>query len=498
MSLWDIFTAPFKMLIEGFANLIDYMVEKIFTIMVKEPKRRERIVKQINDEVFVHSIKPEMFRTELMQKEVKKLKEKAKHEHTSIVDWLDGFLTPYIGQATPDVLFKQLGIDVSEMPMTVQNFIKVMDLIADLGVLTGYIDIIATAVSGTLVRKIGSFVDRIVNYSGLNYVTGYGMGTALGNAITPFFTYNINKQLLPKYPDFKTIFDAHSRFKVGKTALYDHMKLYGINPDTELPLTEEEMKLDYGTWYSTESILNNLTNPEKWEKVPIKTYGDMYHYLAQSPVSYFILNNVAESGFYNRKLFSEALRDSSYGALATGLILMGSETAFIKRHMTKYEDELNDMYLAGELSFEEYKEALKDIYPSEDMVNTISSFFKNKWIRTRRIGVKTLVTEGLKSGRLSEAEARTMLVNAGYKPEYIDLIMDMIKDSIKSEKELTMSQLCRIAKEGIWSVKKVMERLIRSGYEPDEAQALLKLYMEKTQWKTVDKAYEELKRTVIV
>ncbi|RKZ29255.1 hypothetical protein DRQ29_00355 [bacterium] len=469
-----------------FSKTVDYTTEKTFDTFVKDEKRREEILHTIQDEAFVKSINPEVFRTEYYRQKVKEIKEKAKQHNTSITDWIDSFVLPFLGKATPDVIFESIGIDKKKLPDSLKNFIGLMDTISDLSIITGYIDVISTATSFTLLRKMGDFIDRIVDYSGLRTVTGYGFGTAFGSAIAPIMAYTINEQLLPMKPDLRFIFDGFGRFKITPTAFKKHLKYYGINPDEKLDLPEDEVKLGYGVWYDNKSIIENFMHPEKWKEVRIETYGDLMMRLAESPVSYFILRQVAESGFYDRELFKRALVDSSYSPLAMALILLGCEKAFIRRHMTKYEDELNDMYLNGELTFEEYKEAMKDIYPTEDMVNVITGFFKNKWIRTRRVGVKSLVEHLYKKGVLSKEDAKIRLLNSGYRAWIVDDLITLWDMEKKIGKDFTETQLCRIAKEGIWTLDKVFDRLVKKGWDIDEAEAWLKLYLPKDRWNEIE------------
>jgi len=316
----------FRKLGEKTANLltktIDYSIEKVHYTFVKDSEKRNSILHQIQDEIFVKSIKPEMFKTEWFKEEIKKSKERAKVHSTSVLDWIDAMYAPYIGKAVPDVIFETLGIDRKKFPPLIKKVVELMDFVSDMGLLIGYCEVIGTFFSFTLLRYIGQFFDRLIDYSGLRTLTGYGFGTAFGTAIAPILTYSINEQLLPQKPDMRTIFDAFGRFKVTPTAFLEHLKIHGINPDEKLSLPEKETKLGYGIWYDNESIIKNFMNPEAWKEVPIETYGDLYMRLAESPVNYFILRAVAESGFYHREIFKRALLDSSYSPLAMALILL--------------------------------------------------------------------------------------------------------------------------------------------------------------------------------
>jgi len=138
------------------------------------------------------------------------------------------------------------------------------------------------------------------------------------------------------------------------------------------------------------------------------------------------------------------------------------------------------------LDFEEYKEALRDIYPSEDMVNIIAEFFKNKWVRTRRVGVKALIEDQYKNGLISREEAKIKLINSGYRTWIVEDLLDLWDYEKRKGKEFTEYQLCRIARENIWDLEKVMKRIMNKGWGKDETIAWLKLYLPKERWKEIE------------
>lgn len=188
-----------------FSKTVDYATEKTFDTVVRDEDKRTEMLHKIQDEIFVKSIKPEMFKTEYYRKKVEEIKKKAKKHGTSITDWIDGFVAPFLGKAVPDVIFESLGINKEKLPKSLKDFIGLMDTISDLSIIAGYIDVTATAISFTLLRNIGMFIDRVVDYSGLRTVTGYGFGTAFGSAIAPVMSYAINEQLLPMKPELLSI-----------------------------------------------------------------------------------------------------------------------------------------------------------------------------------------------------------------------------------------------------------------------------------------------------
>ncbi|MBW2560134.1 MAG: hypothetical protein JRE40_04670 [Deltaproteobacteria bacterium] len=328
-------------------------------------------------------------------------------------------------------------------------------------------------------------IKKIIDSDTVHLIVGYGGGTALAqaffgtvieNVVGAPLRYEMHERFTPYRPPDRLWFPAFARFKIGPTQLYEEMRYAGLDPDKPVEIPGAERALGFGEWYTTASMLKHPLEPDKWEPWSLSTWGEVYRTLGQAPASYFILNQCSRSGFYRRDLFQKALLDAEYGPLPMALILAGTETAFIKRHMTKYEDELNEAYLAGEIEDADYKAALFDIYPSEDMVNAIYQFFKGRAVRTRRLGIRTLCARAYASGLWDENRVRQELLAAGYKPRYLDAIVEEIKISTQQVAQLTPSQLLRIYQRRIWKYDRVFKRLKQHGYDEDDAKALMELY----------------------
>ena len=170
---------------------------------------------------------------------------------------------------------------------------------------------------------------------------------------------------------------------------------------------------------------------------------------------------------------------SRLGPLPMALVSQGLEMMPLRRHLTAYEDELNDAFVSGELDDETYVDGLFDLYESPEWVDAIYRFHKGRQIRTRRMGIRVLCERAYASGIWDEDRIRLELMKAGYKVAYIDVIIDMIKTRAKHEAQLTVGQVLRAYQTGIKPRDWASKRLTQRGYEDEDREVLLALYAPK-------------------
>ncbi|MBW2673901.1 MAG: hypothetical protein JRD89_10890 [Deltaproteobacteria bacterium] len=425
----------------------------------------------IGRELAAKSVDPKIFRTEFVREEWKKIAPKIAHSPEGVVEWLDAIFAPFIGKALPEVVFESAGLPVEYLPEGAKGIMELMNMSADVFVICNYIDTITALFPIIAPTNLIGWWQNIINVSGINLVAGYGLGTALGAAITPGIRYAYNYHMLPERPPLSVVFDAFSRFKISREALYEEMRYAGINPDTELPSPQR--------WYTRESLLAHPLEPDKWEEMTISTWGDMYEQIAYSPVRYFELNAAARSGFYDRELFQRALADSSYGPLAMAIVLMGVERSFIRRHLTKFEDELNDAFLRGEISWDDYRAGLRELYGSEDMADVIANFFKDRKLIARKRATYTIIKNLYLAGRLDWEGAKAELIKLGYVIEDLPLIKEQWDMEASETRQLTPSQVLRLYQIGYFTYEQCIKRLVGMGYSEEDAIALTHLYPPK-------------------
>jgi len=363
-------------------------------------------------------------------------------------------------------------IEKHASPVSPETAAKLAGVLAGIGA-SG---LVATSAAGAALEAASLGQLEIPGQSALRLAGYLGFGLMLGATVRVPYKWAVDighnyywaHKMTPELPPLGQFFDAFSRFKISEDAFFDRMRWDGINPEGKLPTPMR--------WYTYESILANPLDPTKWTEYSIETWADMYRELAFSPVRYFELNAAARAGFYNRELFMRALQDSSYGPLAMAIVLSGVERAFLRRHLTSFENAFIDQYLSGEISEEQFREALEGLGYSRDQVELLVDFFRGRKRMKRRQLTLAMIRRAYQAGRLSWDEAEQELRLLGYGPEAIELIRADWDQEIRPDRELTKTDVLRLYKAGIWDEEQTRERLKRMGFEPDDIQALLELY----------------------
>jgi len=259
-----------------------------------------------------------------------------------------------------------------------------------------------------------------------------------------------------------------SRFIISDTDFEHFISLQGIDPNKELKKPTK--------WYAEEDLLAYPTEPDRWREVEIRTWGDAYRRLAGEPAGYFLLSMAARNGYFDETVYRRALLDSNYGPLAMGIAMQAFRRAFLRRWLTKFEDYAIERYLDGEITLEEFKDELRDLGYSEDIVNIFAEFFSERRKRYRKKATLTMLKKALQSGRITEEEFKKGLAELGYDPKSWDMILEQTWEEIAPDRELTASQILNAYKKGIIDYDYAYMRLSRIYAYEDDVKILLELY----------------------
>jgi len=218
------------MIFEALGELVGRAFRLIADAILGTVKWRPERLEEIDKEIGVETLREEMFMTDEFKKLVPELKEKIKHSPMDIPDWLEStVMLPK--ELLIEPAFKMVtGVDPEKLPENARVVFKGLALLVDYAVLSGILDNVATAASATLLRKVGDMADRIIQATGITLMFGYGLGTALGSALTPPLRYGINEQLTPLVPPLSDII----RFTIREVYVPERRKeLLAIPPPEE-------------------------------------------------------------------------------------------------------------------------------------------------------------------------------------------------------------------------------------------------------------------------
>jgi hypothetical protein len=297
------------------------------------------------------------------------------------------------------------------------------------------------------------------------YATEYEVNTAIPQRYRLLYT------MLPHHISIDRAMAMRSRFIIDNEDLMESMRYAGINPDQTLKIPT--------MWYSEESILANPLQPEKWEMVETKTWLDAFVRLAGSPAGYFLLSMASRYGYFEETLFMRALLDSDYGALAMGIAINTFKRAFLRRWLTKYEDEAIEDFIANEITEEDFRARLEALGYAKTMVDVYVEFFKDRLMIRRRKASLTILKRAYQSGRIDREEFIHGLIKLGYKPAVVEEIIIQADQEIAPDKELSKSDILALYKAKIMSKAEAMSRLSRIYADYRDVEMLVKLHEPK-------------------
>lgn len=340
----------------------------------------------------------------------------------------------------------------------------------------------AAASTGLVLSAAGSTLGEILSLGQVeqhsewlrSIVMVVGLGTIAGATIrVPYrwavdipYNYWAAKQFTPYIPDMRYLFDGRSRFILWQEEFERLIRYHGYNPEGKLEKPRE--------WYLEEDLLDTTKSPREWRREKIDTYGKLFRRLAEAPAGYFLLSMASRSGFFDEKVFLEALRESDYGPLAMRIAMEAFKRAFLRRWLTKFEDDVIEDYLNGEISAEEFKERLKNLGYSDDVVHIFYGFFSERKARKLKGTSLTIARTRFIEGVDSEEEFKLKLAALRYSPEAIEDFVEVAKADKEAKRILTKGDVLGLYSAAIIKKEEAKRRLIVAGFDPKDVELLLK------------------------
>jgi len=285
------------------------------------------------------------------------------------------------------------------------------------------------------------------------------------------FDYGLASMFTPVIPGLRYLMDARSRWILAPEDLPKWLKHHGINPDAVYGEGQE--------WPTIETLWAFPFEPERWVWERINTWGQMFERLSQAPAGYFLLSMASRSGFFIEDIYRRALEDSDYGPLPMAIALAAFRKAFLRRHLTKYEDDAIEDYLKGDITLDQFKDRLRALEYSEDMVEIISGFYEDRQYRARRRVTLTMIKKSLQAGRIDRGKFVHELRRLGYPKEHIPFIVEETLAEIAPDRELTKAEILSAYRGKFRTRDWARERLLRIYADPEDVELLLDMNAPK-------------------
>jgi len=315
--------------------------------------------------------------------------------------------------------------------------------------------------------SIPHFINTALTMGGAFTMAGKYWDTHIDRILTTPMRYALNYLYTPEYLSYIDLQHMRSRYIIGNSDFLEGLRFQGIDVSKKL-ITPTD-------WYDEASIIEHFDEPEKWKKTKINTWGDALIRQAGAPAGYFLLSMASRTGYFDEKIFQQALLDSDYGPLPMGIAMQAFRKAFLSRWLTKYEDGAIEEFLAGDIDEKEFHDRLVALEYTDDVANIFTSFFKNRREETRRKALLSTYKKAYQRGKISAEEFKRYLIGKGFDLDSIDLIISMTDEEIMDEKYLTKAEIIKLYRHDLITEDELKRRLYNIYADKEEAELIFKL-----------------------
>lgn len=182
------------------AELPKLIVGAFLQIFDAIPGVATKSVETVRVEAAMQSLNPDHYTTPEGQAAARHLKESLAHSPQNVPELVETVLIAPMQQLINGILTAATGREELIQDAIVQRYTHVLAIMADFTIIIGVIDTVATAVSGTLVRKIGDHWATLTALAGFGAVAG-ALGHSLFEAsLLKPLQYRVNQEFRPNLP----------------------------------------------------------------------------------------------------------------------------------------------------------------------------------------------------------------------------------------------------------------------------------------------------------
>ena len=420
-------------------------LERFFNIVKVWVGWDPAILKKIDTEMVTESIKPEMFQTTEFQDLVKDLQVKLAHSPEGLVDWIGATIN-----AGCTVVYKAL-IGVITPPVPVDFAVaqkqagKVLAISLDFAVLISIIDVLATALSATLIRNMCHLGQLFISTFGFDRIVSLTLAPALGPGLVVPLQYGYNEKFLTTIPPIQDVI----RFTVRE--VYD--------PERRLELL-------------------SVPTPSEAYKVARK-HGFADSVMDDYWAAHWILPSVGE---LNEMLHRDQIKVEEWRRY---MKLHDYEPRMIPNYekiiYSPYTRvDIRRMYNAGVVDEEGVTRAYKDIGYDDEKSEKLTEFTKSLKTVTTKDLTLSMITKSYKEGNTTYNEALEMIMDLGYEEDEADFILATYEQQgVQESRELSQSKFDSQFQLGLIDRETLKRNLIALGYSAEAAEDLAEIEATK-------------------
>ncbi len=476
-------------------NLSELMAQNLKNIAKETASNiadyRNDAVPKMNEEVAVHSIDPELFKTKEVHDMVVELKKRLSNSPNNVSDWFTdslgdlfgGFYDIVIGVVAP-----------SEIPdfKAAKNAAGYLTSVAiDVVVLVAILDLVATACSLTLVRNIARIGQLFMSTFGIDRYISAVIAPAINAGLIPQLTYGFNAQYQAQLPgstdvvrfQLREVWDPTRRPELlseGVSGTYrDLMRKQGFSDEISDDYWAAHWELPSISMLN-EMLHRGVIDEATWDR--FVRYNDFDPAVRPwlKMISYNPYTRVDSQRMWSLDLLTDDELKANYRALGYDEEHAQRMTLWTKINVTATE--LRARYGKGWITSDEVKaELIAQGMPAatvERWVQRIVSADKEARTETERELTKTEIINGYKKNVLDYATALQMLVDMGYESDEAEYILIVNTAAAKeapppTPKTLTKAEILKGYKLGIFDHDTTYQKLINLNYSAEDAGNLL-------------------------
>jgi len=393
-------------------------------------------IPKMNQEAAVRSIDVKMFRTQEFQDLVTELKKRLEHSPGGVADWFQdtlggifgGFYDILIGAITPSEI---KNFDDAKKGAGYLVFLGI-----DLVLLVAVLDVIATALSATLIRNLSHIGGLFIATLGFDRLAAATIGPAINAGLIPQLTYGFNEQYQAMIP--------------GATDLV-RFQLREVWDKTRRPeLLQEGTSVEYNTFMAKQGF-NREQSDNYWAS----------HWVLPSVMQ---LNDMLHRGVIDKSTWNRFIKYNDYDPKVRPWLEAISYEPYTRvdvRRMWELglvtDKELTKTYL--DLGYdEEHAKRLALWTKIYVLVPDLRARYQKGWISANKVA-ETLIAEGMPEDKVDN---------------YMEQIVKADQPArVTAEKDLTKAEIIKGVTKNILSEQDAIDMLMQMGYTQDEAEYIV-------------------------
>ena len=452
---------------------------------------RKDAIPKMNEEVAVHSIDPEIFKTKEVHDIVVELKVRLAHSPNNVSDWFTDTLGDLFGGFYDVIIGIVAPSEIPDFKSAKDSAGYLTSVAIDVVVLIAILDLVATACSLTLVRNICRIGQLFMSTFGIDrYVTAV-IAPAISTGLIPQLTYGFNEQyqaMLPGPTDLvrfqlREVWDQERRAELlqeGTSGEYNAlMAKQGFSKDQRDNFWAAHWVLP-SVGELNEMLHRGIIDEATWDR--FVKYNDFDPAVRPwiKGISYNPYTRVDSQRMWSLDLLTEQELKDNYKALGYDEVHAQRMTLWTKINVLATE--LRARYMKGWITAEQVKsELLAEGMPAAKVETWVQKIVKaDSAARTEaeRDLTKAEITKGYVKGVIDYPTALSMLTDMGYESdeaEYILTVNTVVQTELPPEppKRLTKAEIIKGYKLNIITYDYALQGLIDLNYTSDDASYLL-------------------------